>query len=148
MYPFYLELELIKPVSDYFKKQGYIVKNEIKIGYCRADLVAFKNDEVVAVELKLSDWKKAIVQAKNYQLAADYVYLAFPLLKAYNILKKAEHILKKEGIGLLIVKEKNCEISKIIESKVSKTKMCNITIEEVRKNKKRKLNKRSHYHKK
>ena len=148
MYPFYLELELIKPVSDYFKKQGYIVKNEIKIGYCRADLVAFKNDEVVAVELKLSDWKKAIVQAKNYQLAADYVYLAVPLLRAYNILKKAEHILKKEGIGLLIVKEKNCEISKIIESKVSKTKMCNITIEEVRKNKKRKLNKRSHYHKK
>ena len=57
MYPFYLELELVKPVSDYFKKQGYLVKYEIRIGFNRADLVAFKNDEVVAVELKLSDWK-------------------------------------------------------------------------------------------
>jgi len=117
MYPFYLELELIKPVSDYFKKQDYDVRREIKIGYCRADLVAFKNDEVAAVELKLNDWKKAIVQAKNYQLGADYVYIAFPLFKVYNILRKAEHILKKEGIGLLIVKEVSCEVRKIIDAK-------------------------------
>ena len=97
MYPFYLELELIKPVSDYFKKQGYKLKHEIKIGFCRADLLAFKKDEVIAVELKLKDWKKAIVQAKNYKLAVDYVYLVVPLFRVYNILRKAEHILKKEN---------------------------------------------------
>jgi len=110
MYPFYLELELIKPVSDYFKKQGYKVKHEIRIGYHRADLVAFKEDEVVAVELKLSDWKKAIIQAKNYQLGAMFVYIAVPLFKSYNILRKAEYKLKKDGIGLLIVKETKCEV--------------------------------------
>jgi len=79
MYPFYLELELVKPVSDYFKKQGYIVRYEVRIGYCRADILAFKNDETTAVELKLRDWKKAIIQAKNYKLGSDYVYLAIPL---------------------------------------------------------------------
>lgn len=55
MYLFYQESELIKPVSDYFKKQGYIVRYEVRIGFCRADIVAFKNDDITAVELKLSD---------------------------------------------------------------------------------------------
>jgi hypothetical protein len=142
MYPFYLELELIKPVSDFFKKQGYDVKREIKIGFCRADIVAFKDDNVVAVELKLKDWKKAVVQAKNYQLGADFVFLAVPLFRVYSILRKAEHILKKEGIGLLIIKEKNCEVRKIIDAKPSKKKTCSINIEEIKRNSKRNLNKR------
>jgi len=139
MYPFYLELELIKPVSDYFKKQGYDVRREIKIGYCRADLVAFKKDEVVATELKLKDWKKALVQAKNYQLGADYVYLAVPLLKSYNILRKAKYYLEKDGIGLIVINEKNCDVKKIIDAKVSKKKICNITLREIKKTKKRKF---------
>ena len=123
MYPFYLELELFKPVCDYFKKKGYKVRREIKIGFHRADLVAFKNDEVLAVELKLRDWKKAIIQTKNYQLGSDYVYIAVPLLKSYNILRKAEHIFKKEGIGLLVVNEKNSNVSVIIKPKQSTKKI-------------------------
>ena len=143
MHPFYLEIELIKPVSDYFKKQGYFIKREVKIGYCRADLIAFKQDEVIAIELKLKDWKKAIVQAKNYKLAVDYVYLVVPLFRVYNILRKAEHILKKEGIGLLIVKETNCEVCKIIDANQTKIKTCNITKKEICK--RRNLNKRPYY---
>ncbi len=111
MYPFYLELELVKPVVDYFKNQGCVVKREVRIGFCRADIVAFKNKTVTAVELKLNDWKKAVIQAKNYQLGTNYVYLAFPLMKSYNVLRKAEVILKKEGIGLLTVNEETCEVT-------------------------------------
>lgn len=139
MYPFYMELELVKPVSDFLKKQDYRVYHEIRIGYCRADLVGFKNDSVVAVELKLSDWKKAIIQAKNYQFGADYVYLAFPLNKSFNVLRKAEHILKKEGIGLLVIEEENCEVRKIIEASETNKKLCSITISEIKRNYKRKL---------
>ncbi len=123
MYPFYLELELFKPVYDHFKDMGYKVRGEIKIGFCRADLVAFKESEVVAVELKLSNWKRAIVQAKNYQFGSDYVYIAVPLQRSYNILRKAELIFKKEGIGLLVVNEKTCKVSKIIDSKKSEKKI-------------------------
>ena len=100
------ESELIKPVSEYFKNKGYKVRYEIRIGFCRADIVAFKDNKSTAVELKLRDWKKAIIQAKNYQLGSNYVYLAIPLSRVYNVLRKAEHLLKKEGIGLLIVKMK------------------------------------------
>ena len=134
MYPFYLELELVKPVVDYFKKQGYVVKREVRIGFCRADIVAFKNKTVTAVELKLNDWKKAVVQAKNYQLGTNYVYLAFPLMKSYNVLRKAEVILKKEGIGLLTVNEETCEVCKIIDAMQSRRTMGTITLEELRRN--------------
>jgi hypothetical protein len=106
MSPFNLEEELTKPVAEYFKNRGYRIFYEIRIGFCREDLVAFKKEKVVAVELKLDDWKKAIQQAKNYQISADYVYIAIPLIKSFNILRKADHILKKENIGLLIVEEK------------------------------------------
>ena len=123
MYPFYLELELFKPVCDYFKKQGYKVKGEVKIGFCRADLVAFKGGEVIAVELKLRNWKQAIIQAKNYQFGSDYVYIAAPLFRSYNILRKAEHNFKKEGIGLLVVNEKTSIVAKIIEPKLSINKI-------------------------
>ena len=134
MFPFYLELELVKPVVDYFKKQGYVVKREVRIGFCRADIVAFKNKTVTAVELKLNDWKKAIVQAKNYQLGTNYVYLAFPLMKSYNVLRKAEVIFEKEGIGLLTVNEETCEVCKIIDAMQSRRTMGTITLEELKRN--------------
>jgi hypothetical protein len=131
MYQFFQESDLFKPVSDYFKKQRYIVSSEVRIGFCRADIVAFKKYEVVGVELKISDWKKAIVQAKNYQLGCDYVYLAFPLSKVYNLLKKAEHILKHEGIGLLVVSEKNFDVRKIINADKSHKKMGSLSLDYV-----------------
>ena len=133
MSQFYHELELIKPISDYLKEIGFVVKREIRIGFCRADIVAFKNNIVTAVELKLHDWKKAIIQAKNYQLGADYVYIAFPLNNSYNILRKTEYLLKKEGIGLLIVNEKTLKVSKILEAMKSKKNYVNITLLKINK---------------
>jgi len=131
MHPFYREFELTKPVSDFFQNQGCTVVKEVKIGFCRADIVAFKDSEVIAVELKLSDRKKAIVQAKNYQLGADFVYLGFPLQKTHNILKKSEQTLKKEGIGLLSVNEKTCIVSKIIEARPSKKKFASLSLSQI-----------------
>ena len=131
MDPFYLESELIKPVSDFFKKLGYKIRREVKIGYCRADLVAFKENETIAIELKLRDRKKAIIQAKNYQLGADYVYLAFPLLQSYSVLRKSEYELKKEGIGLLVINEITCKVSLIIKSKKSPRKFSSVKLKEL-----------------
>ena len=128
IYPFYMELELIKPVIEYFKKQGYTVRREIKIGFHIADIVCFRDKSVVAVELKIRDWKKALVQLKNYQLGADYVYLAVPLGRSHNILRKSESILKKDGIGLLIINEKSLSVNEIIKPKKSTRNMGVITL--------------------
>jgi len=123
MYPFYLEIELVNPVIKFLKNKGYHVKKEVRIGFCRADIVGIKNNVVVAVELKLNDWKKAIIQAKNYQLGSDYVYIAFPLKNIYNVIRKTELKLKNEGIGLLAINEKTNKVKVVIESKKSKKMM-------------------------
>ena len=137
MYPFYLELELVKPVCDYLIEKGFTLKHEVRIGFCRADLVGFKKETVVAVELKLSDYKKAIVQAKNYQLGSDYAYIACPLAKSYNILKKAKQTLESNGIGFLVINEKSLKVKEILKAKKSKKKIASITISEIEKNKKK-----------
>jgi hypothetical protein len=131
MDPFYREFELIKPVSDYFLRQGYRVLEEVPIGYCRADLVAFKGDEVIAIELKLQYSQKAFIQVKNYQLAADFVYLALPLMKCFSMLRKKEHLLRKEGIGVLLVNEETCAVEKLIDAQQSTRKFASLTIQEV-----------------
>jgi hypothetical protein len=120
IYTFYYECELIKPVEIFLKSKGYKVRKEIRIGYCIADLVGFKKKSVVSVELKLDNWKKAIIQAKNYQLGSDYVYIAFPLQKTFKILNKAKYTLTNEGIGLLSINEKSNKVNIIMKAKKSK----------------------------
>jgi len=126
------EYELFKPVVTYFEQLHCLVASEVRIGFCRADLVAFHpSNQVSAVELKLADWKKAIVQAKNYQLGADYVYLAFPKRKCSLVLKRAENTLQKQGIGLLSVDEQTQSIDVLISSRISLNKFGTITTDEV-----------------
>ena len=141
MDPFYREFELTKPVSDYFEKQGCTVLPEVRIGYCRADLVAFKDGVVTAVELKLQYSKKAMVQAKNYLLGANYVYLALPLMKSFPLVRKHEHDLRKEGIGVLLINEETCAVEKIIDAQQSTWKFASLTIQEVQNRREQRNNK-------
>lgn len=96
--------------------------------------MAFKDKKTTAVELKLRDWKKAIIQAKNYQLGSNYVYIAVPLSRVYNVLRKAEYYLKKEGIGLLIVNEKTFDVKKYINATQSKKQIGDIKFDSINKN--------------
>jgi hypothetical protein len=126
MYPYYYEFELIKPVEDYLRCKGFKIKKEVRIGYCRADIVGFKKNIVLSIELKMNNWKKAIIQAKNYQLGSDFVYIAFPLQRIHCILRKAELNLKNNGIGLLSINEKTSKVKIVINAKKSKKMMARI----------------------
>jgi hypothetical protein len=138
--PFYYECELINPVDNYLKKLGYQLKHEVKIGFCRADIIGLKKDNIIAIELKLREWKKAIIQAKNYQLGADYVYIAIPLLQAPTLLRKKQHILEHEGIGVLTINEKTCKVHELIPAQLSKKKLgSNIQTSIYKQRKKRKI---------
>jgi hypothetical protein len=131
MHPFYLEIELFNPVEKFLKQKGFHVKREIRIGYCRADIVGFKKNIVISVELKLNNWKKAIVQAMNYQLGSDYVYIGSPLQIIHDILRKYELKLLKEGIGLLSINEKTNIVSIVIEAKKSRRMIGRLNINEI-----------------
>ena len=139
MTSFSYEHEFIEPVTSYFQKQSFMVCYEIRIGFCRADLIAYNTETVIAVELKLSDWKKAVVQAKNYQLGAEFVYIAFPLKKSYLVMRKAENTLKKERIGLLVIDEETREVRTIVFAKQSKRCLGVLKIAEIQRQKRRRF---------
>lgn len=39
------------------------------------DLIAVKDDCVVAVEVKIHDWSRAITQCRAHELVADFIYV-------------------------------------------------------------------------
>jgi hypothetical protein len=78
-----------------------------------------KNDVIVAVELKLANWKKALIQAQNYQFGADFVYMVFPSSKCSLVLEKTTKKLQQKGIGLLSVDEQTEEVTVLVPAKQS-----------------------------
>lgn len=65
--------------------------------------------KVVSFELKLKDWRGALVQAFRYRSFSDYSYVVLPeetAEKAYYYVD----LFEKYGIGLISFKEGNCYI--------------------------------------
>jgi hypothetical protein len=96
------ERDLLPPVAAHFERLGYDVFPEVEIAGRRADLVAMGSREVVAVELKVRDWRTAVRQAMAYQLAADRAYVALPLWRAQEAYR-SRHVFEREGIGMLAI---------------------------------------------
>lgn len=96
------EDQLILPVKKYLAKQNYDVYPEVPLFSKKIDLIGFRQtfDELVAVELKVKDWKDALRQAITDRLCAEKVYV--------GISRKYVHRAKTElfaewGIGILEV---------------------------------------------
>jgi hypothetical protein len=98
-----LEEELRKPVHDYFRTKKYSVFDEVRLFSRDIDIVAKRRNEIIAVELKLRDWKKAINQACLNQRVSDYSYVALPEPLWNRIDRDVYTISVAQGIGLLSV---------------------------------------------
>lgn len=99
---FSLEAQLAPPVTAWLQDAGYRVEAEVPILGRRADLIGAVDDRLVAVELKMRNWREAIRQALAYQLAADHVWVAMPLAAA-STAYRARWRFEAEGVGLLAV---------------------------------------------
>ncbi len=80
-----------------------LVCREVPILGRSADLVFMQDDSLFSVEFKLHDWRRAIRQARDHQLATDYSYICMP---SRNISKILNEELLEYGIGLFFYKEK------------------------------------------
>jgi hypothetical protein len=99
------ESQLLKPVARFAQQQGFCLQeHELPFYEYRIDLYGFSahSDSTIAVELKLTDWRRALEQALLYQLCSDYVYIAMPERSAGKV-DTAE--LRSQGIGLISVLE-------------------------------------------
>lgn len=82
------------------------------------DLVAVGNGTVVAIELKLENWREAIRQAVAYQLGADFSAVGMPLGNAIDAYRN-RYYFRKEGVGLLGVRVRTPEVRVLIEPEPS-----------------------------
>ncbi len=103
--PFTLEAQLVPPVRAWLAEAGYRVEAETPILGRRADLIGARGDGLVAVELKLTDWREALRQAIAYQLAADHAWVAMPLAAASSAYRQRWRF-EAEGVGLLAVDDR------------------------------------------
>lgn len=71
----------------------------------RADLVGARDSEVVAIELKMRDWRQALQQAVAYQVGADRAWVAMPLVAASRAYRH-RYRFEAEGVGLLAVDDR------------------------------------------
>lgn len=96
------EEQLILPVKKFLAKQHYEVYGEIPFFSKKIDLIGFQKalDEVVAVELKVKNWKAALRQAITDRLCSDRVYVG--ISKTYVHRVRTEFF-AEWGIGILEV---------------------------------------------
>ena len=93
------EADLRPVVTRFLERQGMEVHAEVPLNGRIADLVGL-GEELTAVELKLTDWRRGLRQAMCYQVACEESYLCFPFPKALRLLSKS-HYFQREGVGLL-----------------------------------------------
>ena len=69
-----LEVDLYKPIQEYFLCEDYQVFGEVN----DCDIAAIKDDEIVIIELKLTLSVDLLIQAAKRQRLTDQVYIAIP----------------------------------------------------------------------
>lgn len=97
------EAELTTPVAQYLRRKGFrLQETELQFYDYSIDLYAFchTSDLTLSVELKVTDWRRAIQQAHIYQLCSDLVMIALPQETVHRVDIEA---LADMGIGLLSV---------------------------------------------
>jgi hypothetical protein len=99
------ESELLEPVAKFATREGFSLQvAELPFYEYSIDLYGFcrKQNSTIAIELKLSNWKRALRQAILYQLCSDFVYIAMPESSTKRVDLDA---LRENAIGLIAVRD-------------------------------------------
>jgi hypothetical protein len=111
-----------EPVKAYLMARGFFPAVEFWLHGCGpSDIVAGsyakregrkipKLWEVVAVELKLSDFATVLMQAKRNRNLCDWSYIAFPAGRIEKMRETTKQAMRDAGVGLLSVGEQVVEV--------------------------------------
>lgn len=71
------ESALLAPIKRLFPQRHYVVRSEVPFNGKSIDVLAMdrKTRRLIAIELKVDKWRKALRQAAVYQLCANRVYV-------------------------------------------------------------------------
>lgn len=94
---------LLGPVARYLRRRTFRRQQpEVPFFEYRIDLFAFshRHDLTLAIELKLSRWRRAFEQALLYQLGVDLTLIAVPRTVSSRV---DTDLLREHGVGLIVV---------------------------------------------
>jgi hypothetical protein len=95
-----LEESIEGDVKKFVEGQGYDVYPQVQVLGRRIDLLGIREGRMLAVELKVRDWKHAICQAYLASLCANTVYVALPNATIHAVKR---NVFVENGVGLLSV---------------------------------------------
>ena len=102
------ECKLYEPIKLFFESQGFSVYPEIPLLYSCIDIVAIKDNIIIAIEMKMSLSKKVVQQAWTHKIFSNYVYVAIPTNPKNSSISKCI----KYNLGIIRVKN---DIVKILK---------------------------------
>lgn len=112
-----MEKDLFDPIKTYFEELGYVADGEVN----DIDLYMEKEGESIAVELKTTLDFKSLQQAALRQKITDYVFIGIfrPKDLYSRSFKDKIYLLKRLGIGLIVVSKRTLAVEIISEPVVS-----------------------------
>lgn len=116
-----MEKDLFGPIKEYFKQYGYVCDGEVE----DIDLYMEKEDKSVAVELKVRLDFKAVIQAALRQKITDIVFIGIyrPKDLFSRSFQNKIYLLKRLGIGLMVVSKRTGTVEIVSEPEVSELSM-------------------------
>ncbi len=96
---FRYESELVAEVIRVLKATADQISTEVPCLGHSVDLVMDRDHELVAVECKLTDWRRGLGQAQHHLLAVDFAYVCMP---ARAISPAMDVAFSRSEVGLLL----------------------------------------------
>lgn len=90
------------------QKENLIIRE--KNNYRRNVNFVFPKVVITGYEAKLTDYNKALFQARMNQQYVDYSYMVFPMDAAENIMKKHEEVINSFNLGLIGVSQEQMKV--------------------------------------
>lgn len=106
------ELEMQQEIAELLRKRGFDVYLEVPFLSRSIDIVAVKNGKILAVELKLSDWRKAIAQSADHLHGADQSFICLPRKTRIN--DEMIDMVLANGIGLMFYDREENEVEEVL----------------------------------
>lgn len=108
------ERELVKIVVNYLREENYSIWLEVPNMGQSVDIVATKNGDLIFIEAKISNWKRALAQCKGHEIVADYIYVAISSVYLSDEFINAS---KKLGYGIIHCNPYNLQCSKVLRAR-------------------------------
>lgn len=97
------EKYFVEALEAFFRKKGYLTRKWVYLYTREIDLLLLEPTtlKLIGIEVKLTKWNKAWLQARAIKMYTHYSFIALPHTTIKNIPKTK---IEKEGIGILSLK--------------------------------------------